>query len=183
MYDKAVREDGYVSNLERLWAWRPDAHEAFVAARMALNKSTSLSDRERAVLVCATARTMGDSYCSLAWGERLAKLASPEAAADLLGSGDARTLSARERALAAWARKVVDDPNGTQADDVAALHAARLTDQDIFDATLFIALRQAFSTVNDALGASPDRQLADSVPDAVRDAVTYGRAPGVEPSR
>lgn len=33
----------------------------------------------------------------------------------------------------------------------------------------------AFSTVNDALGALPDRALADGLPAQVRDAVRFGR--------
>jgi hypothetical protein len=33
----------------------------------------------------------------------------------------------------------------------------------------------AFSTVNDALGARPDWELAAAAPAAVRDAVGYGR--------
>jgi hypothetical protein len=33
----------------------------------------------------------------------------------------------------------------------------------------------AFSTVNDALGAQPDAELAQSLPSEVREAVTYGR--------
>jgi hypothetical protein len=38
-----------------------------------------------------------------------------------------------------------------------------------------VALRLAFSTINDALGTQPDAQLALSVPHQVREAVTYGR--------
>ena len=41
--------------------------------------------------------------------------------------------------------------------------------------TAFVALRLAFSTINDALGAQPDAQLAQSLPREVREAVTYGR--------
>ena len=52
-----------------------------------------------------------------------------------------------------------------------------LDDREIFEATVFIAFRLAFSTVNDALGAAPDAQLAAAVPEIVRAAVTYGRAP------
>ena len=52
----------------------------------------------------------------------------------------------------------------------------------IFEATVFIALRLAFSTVNDALGASPDKELVDKVPAAVREVVTYGRRPMTSPS-
>jgi hypothetical protein len=48
-------------------------------------------------------------------------------------------------------------------------------DGQIFAITAFVALRLAFSTINDSLGAQPDAQLAQSLPPQVREAVTYGR--------
>lgn len=36
-------------------------------------------------------------------------------------------------------------------------------------------LRLAFSTVNGSLGAEPDRQLGDTAPGPIREAVRYGR--------
>jgi hypothetical protein len=50
------------------------------------------------------------------------------------------------------------------------------TDREIFDATAWIAVRLAFSTVNDALGAPPDPQLVERCPPVIREAVTYGRS-------
>jgi hypothetical protein len=76
----------------------------------------------------------------------------------------------------------VRDPNATTEDDVARLREVGLGDRVIFEATVFVAFRLAFSTVNDALGAAPDRQLADSVPPPVRAAVDYGRPPSPTPS-
>jgi alkylhydroperoxidase family enzyme len=70
---------------------------------------------------------------------------------------------------------VARNPNATTPADVQALRDAGLDDGQIFAITVFIALRLAFSTVNDALGAQPDAQLARSLPSEVRDAVTYGR--------
>ena len=77
--------------------------------------------------------------------------------------------------MAAWARKVARDPNATTPADVQALRDAGLDDEQIFAITTFVALRLAFSTVNDALGAQPDAQLAQSLPPEVRQAVTWGR--------
>jgi hypothetical protein len=77
----------------------------------------------------------------------------------------------------------VRDPNTTTDSDVARLREVGLGDREIFEATAFIAFRLAFSTVNDALGAAPDRQLADAAPDVVRAAVSYGRPPASAPSR
>ena len=77
--------------------------------------------------------------------------------------------------MAAWARKIVKDPNATTPADVQALRDAELSGEQIFAITAFVALRLAFSTINDALGAQPDPQLVESLPKEVVDAVTYGR--------
>jgi hypothetical protein len=46
----------------------------------------------------------------------------------------------------------------------------------------YVAFRLAFSTVDNALGAEPDRQLAESAPPGVREAVDFGRRPAAFPS-
>jgi alkylhydroperoxidase family enzyme len=167
--------DGYVGNLTLLWCWRPDVHGLFAGLRRALTGDSSLSARELAVLVSAAAAARGDSYCSLAWGSRLAGLSDEATATGVLSGRSTPALSEREEALAAWARQVVGDPNGTTRHDVERLRAAGLYDREIFEATAFVAFRLAFSTVNDALGVAPDKQLADEAPDAIRAAVTWGR--------
>jgi alkylhydroperoxidase family enzyme len=86
-------------------------------------------------------------------------------------------LDARERSLQRWAEKVVHDPNSVTANDLADLRTSGLSDREIFEATVFIGFRLAFSTINDALGAKPDVELVNSAPSAVREAVVYGRAP------
>jgi hypothetical protein len=93
-------------------------------------------------------------------------------------------LRSSEKALAAWARQIACDPNNTDASDVRRLRDVGFDDAAIFAITVFVALRIAFSTVNDALGARPDWQLANEVPTTVRDAVSFGRplAAGDDPS-
>ena len=173
LYARDTAEDGYVSNSVRLWAWRPEVCNAFIETRKLL--APHLSMRERAVLVCATARAIDDAYCALAWGQQLAGQSDAATAAALLAGRDPEQLTPREKALATWARQVARAPNTTRAADVELLRSVGLSDQEIFDATVFIAFRLAFSTVNDALGARPDWQLAGDVPREVRAAVTYGR--------
>jgi alkylhydroperoxidase family enzyme len=77
--------------------------------------------------------------------------------------------------LARWARAVVRDPNATEEGDVQSLRDAGYEDVQIFAITAFVAFRIAFSTINDSLGAQPDRELAMDAPLQVRDAVTFGR--------
>lgn len=173
---------GYVMNLTQLWAWRPDVCEAFAALRMMLTSRSSLSTREVALTVCATAAEMGDSYCALAWGNRLAGAANAATAAAVLSGEVAEGMTPREVALAAWAQHVVSNPNATTAAQVEQLRSAGFKDQEIFEATVLMGFRLAFSTVNDALGAAPDGALAAAVPPEVREAVSYGRAPTAAPA-
>lgn len=174
-YKDDLDSDGYVNNLTKIWAWRPDIIEAFVGARTQLQEHWELDRLDRAVLVVATARARDDSYCSLAWGNRLAELVGERQAAEVL-RGKIEALGARHRALVLWAESVVRDPNGTTPKQVSQLRECGLSDRAIFEATAFIAFRLAFSTVNDALGAAPDAQLMQNAPEAVREAVNYGRA-------
>jgi uncharacterized peroxidase-related enzyme len=181
LYKSDVDDLGFVMNLSRLWAWRPEVCDAFAALRTLLTSRSSLSHRELGVLVCATAASLGDSYCALAWGKRLADASDPSTAAAVLQAAQSPAMTARDRALSDWARKVSSDPNATTREDVEALRTAGLSEQEIFEATVFVAFRLAFSTVNDALGARPDWQLAAAAPPGVRNAVTFGR-PTSEPT-
>ncbi len=176
LYESDLASDGYVGNLTRTWAWRPEVLEGFTALRGLLTEGSALTFEDYAVLVAATASAMGDAYCSLAWGSKLASLVDPATAAVVL-RGETDGLNERQRALAEWARQVARDPNATTETQIESLRSIGLDDRSIFEATTFIAMRVAFSTVNDALGAAPDLQLAHDAPDVVRQAVTFGRRP------
>lgn len=174
IFDEDVAEVGYVMSVSRLWAYQPATVTGLFALLRQVNAGDRLSPRQRSVLVTAFASAFGDSYCSLMWGNRLAQAAGAETAAGVLKGVD-DGLDDSERAMAAWARKVARDPNGTTAADVQELRDAGFDDSQIFTITAFVALRLAFSTVNDALGLRPDAPLRSTVPGVVRDAVTFGR--------
>jgi uncharacterized peroxidase-related enzyme len=173
---------GFVYNYLQAWCWRPDLSAAFRALRAQVSEGSALTDEDLAVLVTATASKLGDSYCSLAWGAKLAGLSGDATSAQVIAGAPAPALSERAAALADWARQVVGDPNATTPAQVAGLRAVGLGDREIFEATAFVAFRLAFSAVNDALGVRPDRQVADAAPPLVRAAVSYGRAPAAMPS-
>ena len=174
VFEEYAAEDGYVANYARVWCWRPEILTAFAELRAKLIGESTLTPREIAVLVVGTAATRGDSYCALAWGGKLAALADEQTAAAVVRGEDVR-LSEREVALRDWAQAVVEDPNATTESDIERLRAAGFDEREIFEATCWIGLRLGFSTINDALGIRPDRELAESVPTAVRDAVAFGR--------
>ena len=174
LYDEDLADDGYVSNVSRLWAHQPGTIKQLFELMSQAFRPSGLAFRQRGILVTATASSLGDSYCSLAWGGKLSGAADAATAAGVLTGRD-DGLTEQEQAMAAWARQVARDPNATTPADVQALRDAGLDDGQIFAITAFVALRLAFSTINDALGAQPDAQLAQSLPAEVRAAVTYGR--------
>ncbi len=175
LFEEDMADIGYVMNASRLWAYQANAVDGLFALMKTAATLGELSFRQRGVLVTACASSLGDSYCSLAWGAKLAGAADPETAASVLLGSDER-LDDAEQALAAWARKVARDPNATTVADVQKLRGAGFSDRQIFAVTLYVALRIAFSTVNDALGVRPDAELREVVPRPVLDAVTWGRA-------
>ena len=174
LFDDDLEGIGYVSNASRLWAHLPRALHSLSDLMGETTRAGSLTFRQRAVLVTAAAAALGDSYCSMAWGKNLAEVSSPDVAATVIRGG-AEGLEDDERALADWARLVARDPNAITHDDVDALRRVGFRDDQIFGITTFVALRLAFATVNDALGAVPDTQLSAGVPEEVRSAVSFGR--------
>jgi uncharacterized peroxidase-related enzyme len=177
LFDEDVEESGYVWNVSRLWAYQPETLERLFELMSQAFKPSGLDFRQRGILVTAAASTLGDSYCSLAWGGKLSGAADPDVAAGVLNGSDAG-LTAQEKAMARWARKIVTDPNAVTTADLQEIRDTGLTDQQIFAITAFVSLRVAFSMINDALGASPDARLVESLPTAVSQSVTYGRPPG-----
>lgn len=174
MFDGDIEGIGYVANVSRLWAHLPAALNNLSELMGQTGDAAGLSPTQRAVLVTATASTLGDSYCSMAWGKRLAEKTSPHVAAAVI-DGELDGLEPAEQALARWAQLVTRNPNDITSDDVQALRDAGYDDSQIFGITAFVALRLAFSTVNDALGAVPDQELHDALPEPLRAAVGFGR--------
>jgi alkylhydroperoxidase family enzyme len=176
LFDEDIAEDGYVMNVSKLWAYNPALVRGLFELMGDAISAHKLSFRQRGILVAACASTLGDSYCSLAWGIKLAGVSDPDIAAAVIRGTD-EGLTDEERALASWARKVAKDPNGTTTQDVEVLRSAGFNDAQVFAITAFVALRLAFSTVNDALGVGPDPALRSAAPRQIVDAIEFGRPP------
>jgi SAM-dependent methyltransferase/alkylhydroperoxidase family enzyme len=176
-FDNDLEGVGYVTNVSRLWAYMPTTLDGLSDLMSQAARAGSLTLEQRAVLVTAAASALGDSYCSLAWGKKLAAESGSDVAVAVIRGEDER-LDPVVRALAQWARAVATDPNGIDAADLQGLRDAGFDEEQIFAITTFVALRLAFSSVNDALGAEPDRQLGSSTPGPVVSAVSFGRPLG-----
>jgi uncharacterized peroxidase-related enzyme len=175
IFDDDVEELGYVMNVSKLWAYQPGTLKHLFDLMGETYAEDALTFRQRGILVTACASTLGDAYCSLAWGTKLASKLDADAVAGILRGVDDH-ITPEERAMAQWARKVARDPNNTKPEDVQAMRDAGYSDAQIFGITAYVALRIAFSTVNDALGALPDSAFRSDEPEAVLGAVDDGRS-------
>jgi SAM-dependent methyltransferase/alkylhydroperoxidase family enzyme len=162
-----VAELGFVSSSTRLWMNDPALLESLFELVVPTANAAGLTFPERAVATIVAAAAVGDTYCPLAWGHKLASTTTPEVAGAVL-LGDDDVLDERGRAIAAWARKVLDARGPTTPADVEQLREVGFDDPEILRLTLFIGLRVAFSTVNLALGARPEQEYVELVDDLVR---------------
>ena len=148
LYDEDRADGGYVRNVSRLWAHQPDTLKQLFGLMSEAFTPSGLTFRQRGILVTAAASALGDSYCLLAWGGKLGKALDAAVVAGVLAGSDAG-LTDQEKAMAAWAWKVARDPNATTPADIQALRDIGLEDGQIFAITAFVALRLAFSAIND----------------------------------
>jgi alkylhydroperoxidase family enzyme len=181
-YEGDIEDLGYVMNLTRAWAWIPAINTGLFGLLDRAAQFGELSYRDKGILITASASTRGDSYCSLAWGTRLAEATDPATAAAVITGHPSESMTVRDVALASWAGKLAADPNSTTKNDVDDLHRAGLSDQQIVAVTAYVALRIAFSTVNAAIGAAPDHERAKAAPPEVVSAISFGRPTDQSPS-
>jgi alkylhydroperoxidase family enzyme len=160
--------DGEGTNYERAFMHRPEVLAAWGQLNGAIKARSDLRRYELATL--AAARRLRSSYCCLAHGTVLAEQWYDFEAVPKLPAG----LDDADRAIMAFAERVVADATSITQDDVDALRAQGLNDEEIFDVALAAAARCFFSKTLDALGLQPDASYAELDP-AFRDALTVGR--------
>src|SRR3990167_8747633 len=62
--ERIKQSEGYYMKWVRLWGWVPEVEEAFRMARGKLDETTTLTKRERFVIVVSSVSKLGDAYCS-----------------------------------------------------------------------------------------------------------------------
>jgi len=160
--------NGDGSNIERLFELRP---EVYAAWRQLVTAVKATSDERRYELATlAAARRLRSSYCSLAHGKVLAEQFYGFESVPALPDG----LEDADRAIMAFAEKVVADATAITEADIEELRAQGLSDDEIFDVVLAATIRCFFSKTLDALGVQPDPEFARLDP-AFREALTVGR--------
>jgi alkylhydroperoxidase family enzyme len=160
--------DGDGPNMERAFALRPEVYAAWRQLVEAVKASSDERRYELATL--AAARQLRSSYCSLAHGKVLAEQFYDFESVPALPDG----LDDADRAVMAFAEKVVVDATSITEAAVEELRGFGLDDGEICDVVLAATIRCFFSKTLDALGVQPDVDFAKLDP-AFREALTVGR--------
>jgi alkylhydroperoxidase family enzyme len=160
--------EGEGANLERAFALRPEVYAAWRQLVTAVKETSDERRYELATL--AAARRLRSSYCSLAHGKVLAEHFYDFESVPSLPDG----LDEADRAIMAFAERVVADATAITQADIDELRAHGLSDGEIFDVVLAATIRCFFSKTLDALGVQPDAQFRELDP-AFREPLTVGR--------
>ncbi len=135
IYRTSREKLGFVPNVFRAYAKRPEHFRAFMAYHDVLMKSPGgLSRAEREAIVVAVSSENRCQYCMTAHGAALRILGKdPVLAEQIANNWQTAELSPRWRAMLAFAARV--NAPGFAADDaeIAALRAAGFSDDDIWD--------------------------------------------------
>jgi uncharacterized peroxidase-related enzyme len=160
---------GHIPNFVHTFASRPDVFEAWKQLNGAIKATMDLRRYELATLAAATA--LNSSYCSLAHGQVLAETFNEDVAALV----DSPAPDPVDRAVMAFARKVVLAADTITQADIDELRALGLSDDDILDISLAAAARSFFSKTLDATGTTPDAIFKTQLPAALAEKLSVGR--------
>ena len=160
--------DGDGKNMERAFELRPEVYAAW--RQLVTAVATASDERRYELATLAAARRLRSSYCCLAHGKVLAEKFYDFESVPALPEG----LDDADRAIMAFAEKVVADATAITEADVDELRGYGLGDDEILDVVLAATIRCFFSKTLDALGVQPDAEFTQLDP-AFREALTVGR--------
>lgn len=165
---------GFLPEFVTSFSHHPEAYQAWLGLATALYSGM---DRRRCELATlAATRVLGSTSCAVAHGKMLRDnfYASDEVLKIAKNHRDAG-LDEVDVAIMDFAEKVASEPSTVTDDDVAVLRAHGLSDREIFDVALAVAVRAFFATLIESLGVRAERPLARSLDPELLKALTYGR--------
>jgi uncharacterized peroxidase-related enzyme len=135
VYEANRAKIGFVPNVFRAYALRPEHFRAFMAYHDVLMKGESgLSRAEREAIVVAVSAENRCQYCMTAHGAALRVLGKdPQLAEQIANNWRTARMPPRWRAMLGFASHVNEPGFAATNDEIAALHEAGFSDRDIWD--------------------------------------------------
>lgn len=160
LFAKAKDVIGFVPNVFRTYAWRPERFRAwFGHFKNVMEGTDGLSSREREMISVAVSMANGCLYCLAAHGAALREASDDKVEADRITLDYRRAdLTARERAILDYAVKVTKTPGDCEEGDIEALRKHGLSDEDIWDVIEVAAMYNFTNRLAMATGMMPNRE-------------------------
>jgi uncharacterized peroxidase-related enzyme len=135
IYETSRQKLGFVPNVFRAYAKRPEHFRAFMAYHDVLMKGPSnLSRVEREAIVVAVSSENRCQYCMVAHGAALRVLSKdPIMAEQIANNWQTANMSPKMRAMLAFASRVNQPGFAATEHEIDELHLAGFSDQDIWD--------------------------------------------------
>ena len=161
LFAKAREKLGFVPNVFRAYAFRPDRLRAWFTHFRALHEPTEhldAADRELVAVVVSSANRC--LYCLVAHGAALRQAWGDPVMADriTLDWRRADALTDRQRAICALAEKVTRSPVECDEADLDALRAHGLSDEDVWDVIEVAAMYNFTNRLAQAGGQIPNAE-------------------------
>jgi uncharacterized peroxidase-related enzyme len=160
LFAKAEEKIGFVPNVFRAYAWRPERFRAWFTHFKEVMKGTDgLSTREREMISVAVSMANGCLYCIVAHGAALRELSDDPVEADRITLDHRRAdLPPRQRAMLDFAVKVTKEPLACEESDLDELRSHGFSDEDVWDIIEVAAMFNFTNRMAMAIGQMPNRE-------------------------
>jgi uncharacterized peroxidase-related enzyme len=160
VFDKCVEKLGFVPNVLRAYSLRPQKLRNFMAMYNELMLGPSgLSKLEREMVAVVVSSANRCYYCLVAHGQAVRRLSGDAELGEMMAMNyRVARLDGRQRAMLDFAWKLTTEPFATTEADRAALRAAGLSDEDIFDLAETVAFFNLSNRMAYGLEMMPNRE-------------------------
>lgn len=160
-WDRAKAKLGFVPNVQRLYALRPERYLRWLAHyEQVMRGPSGLSPTEREMIAVVVSSLNDCHYCVTSHSAYLRVLTGDPTLPDRLRADpDAAAPDERTRAILRFVTKVTQDAHGCTPDDLAVLRRVGLSDEEIFDAVETAATFNFTNRLTSALGMVPNAEF------------------------
>ena len=160
LFGKAQQNLGFVPNVFRAFAYRPDRMRAWFNHFKQLHMPTeNLSSADREMIAVVVSMTNGCLYCLVAHGQALREALGDPVLADRITLDWRRAgLDERRQAICAYVEMITKAPHETSRDDIGELLALGLTREEVWDVAEIAAMYNFTNRLAMATGQIPNRE-------------------------
>jgi uncharacterized peroxidase-related enzyme len=160
LFAKARSAIGFVPNVFRAYAYRPDRMRAWFSHFKQLHvASENLSAADREMIAVVVSMANGCLYCLTAHGAALREALGDPVKADRITMDWRRAdLDARRFAICDYAEKITKHPVETSEADIAYLMSLGLTQEEVWDVAEVAAMYNFTNRLAMATGQLPNRE-------------------------